>query len=287
MKITLSALLVLSVLVFMMPATADVAELEPLGILTALGGAERETGQPTSHGVGRAGGRGTFNALGVLPFAWSGFGLQGTAQYVGGQGSRFGASVGPLYDFGGGKTGLFFSYQHRSLRDGDFFWISPALALYFDQANVNLSYIQPISPWQTKTKCGDECSGRREDTKAVDIGINRLQGTVSWFPPVDLGFLRKDNLELTFGVQVNAFTGAHFVRGAGVGPVFGVAAMPWQNLEVTLFKATIDNRSRYQVNSGVSFFFARAAQSLKEFRRKYMEAGPGPVGGFTRPRSDD
>src|SRR5712692_2183106 len=130
MKILLSALLVLSVFAFMLPATANVAEIEPLGILSATIGAERETGEPTGRGVGRAGARGTANFLGVVPFAMPGFGLEGALQYNGGHGSRLGAALGPIYVFGGGKTEFFFSYHHRSVRDGVFFWISPEMALY-------------------------------------------------------------------------------------------------------------------------------------------------------------
>jgi hypothetical protein len=268
------------------PPIANVAEIQPLAILSASIGGERETGEPDGHGVGRGGPRGTLNFLGTVPFAIPGFGLQGTAQYNGGQGSRFGASLGPIYDFGVGKTGFFFAYQHRTLRDADFFWLNPALSLYFDQMNVNISYIHGISPWQ-ESRCGDRCNGRLEDTKNFDVATNRLQGTVSYFPPMDIAFLRKDNVELTFGVQVNTFAGggAHFAKGAGVGPVLGVSVMPWQNLEVNLFRVTADNRSRFQFNSGVSYFMGRGA-TLKEWRRQYVDAGPGPVGGFTRPMHD-
>jgi hypothetical protein len=287
MKVLTGAVLAL-LFALVRPPIANVAELEPFGMLSGMVGAERETGEPTSHAVGRAGARYTFSALGVVPFAISGFGLQGNASYVGGQGSRFGAGVGPIYDFGAGKTGIFVNYQHRSVRDGDFFWITPAMALYFDQMNLNLSYTQPISPWQVERDCGDRCSGHKNDAKSVDVATNRLQATVSYFPAVDLGFVRRDNLELTFGVQVNSFAGggAHFIRSAGVGPVFGASVMPWQNLEVNIVKASFDNRSRYQVNSGVSYFFAKGGSSLKDIRRKYLESGPGPVGGFTRPAQD-
>jgi hypothetical protein len=286
MKVLTGAVLAL-LFALVRPPIANVAEIEPLAIFSASVGAERETGEPDGHGVGRGGARGTLNFLGTVPFAMSGFGLQGTVQYNGGQGSRFGASLGPIYDFGAGKTGIFVAYQHRNLRDGDFFWINPALSLYFDQMNLNLSYIHGVSPWQ-ESRCGDHCNGRLEDTKTFDVATNRIQGTVSYFPPMDIAFLRKDNVELTFGVQVNTFAGggAHFAKSAGVGPLFGVSVMPWQNVEVNLIKASFDNRSRYQVNSGISYFVGRGAASLKEWRRKYMDAGPGPVGGFTRPMHD-
>jgi hypothetical protein len=286
MKLIVSTLLVLSVFVLMLPARGNVAEIEPFGFIGAFVGAERETGIP-HNGVGRAGGRGTIDALGVLPFGIPNFGLQASVQYVGGQGSRFAGSAGPIYAFPGGKTGFFLEYQRRTLRDADFFWLNPVLALYFDQANVNLSYQHPISGVQ-KLSSGDGSGS--EDTEFTDVATNKFQGTVSYFPQIDLGFVRKDNLELTFGVQVNTFTGhdTNHIRSAGVGPVVGVSAMPWQNLEVNLFRVTADNRSRYQVNSGVRYFFTSGgekAMTLKEVRRKYLEAGPGPVGGFTRGHS--
>jgi hypothetical protein len=266
------------------PPIANVAELEPFGMLSAMVGAERETGNPMGRGVGRAGARATLGALGVLPFGWQNFGLQGSVKYVGGQGSRFGASAGPVYGWAGGKSGILIDYQHRTLRSSDFFWISPALALYFDQLNVNLSYSQPVSSIQRKTRldfdpdhdgdlCG-HCSDIIGSNEIRDIPVNKLQGTVSYFPAINLPFVTKENLEITFGVQVNTFAGPYKnLRGAGVGPVFGVAVMPWQNVEVTLLKASFDNRSRYSVQSGVNFFIpsANTSNTLMQLRRKYIQ----------------
>jgi hypothetical protein len=260
------------------PPIANVAEVEPFGRLGASIGAERETGEPIGHSVGRAGARVTLDALGVIPFAWQNFGLQGSAQYVGGQGSRFGGTLGPVYAFDGGKTGFFLDYQHRTVRDADFFWLNPALSLYFNQMNLNLSYAHPISGVQKDTSF---------PRSKVDVASNKLQATVSYFPAFDMAFVRKDNLEFTFGVQVNAFAGhdANKLNGAGVGPVFGVAMMPWPNMEVNLLRATFDNRSRYKVDSGISFFFSKGAnQTLIQLRRKYLETDP-PVGAFTRSHS--
>jgi hypothetical protein len=126
------------------------------------------------------------------------------------------------------------------------------------------------------------------------VPTNRLQGTVSYFPTFDLGALnvltgnKKNNLELTVGLQINTFAGPyrHDVRSAGVGPVMGVSVMPWQNVEVNVFKFTVDNRSRYSYESGVRVFFGKANTSLLDWRRKYLDAGPKPVGAFTAPHSD-
>src|SRR6202795_717611 len=82
------------------PPIANVAEVEPFGMISGSIGAERETGQPNgNHGIGRPGIRGSIQALGVLPFAWPGFGLQGSAQYTGAGGGaehRVGATAGPV-----------------------------------------------------------------------------------------------------------------------------------------------------------------------------------------------
>jgi hypothetical protein len=279
MKVLTGAVLAL-LFALVRPPIANVAEIEPFGMFSAMIGAERETGEPNGHDVGRGGPRVTFGGLGVLPFYLQNFGLQSSVHYVGGQGSRFNASAGPVYGWAGGKSGIFLDYQHRALRSSDFFWIQPALALYFDQMNVNLSYHQPISGRQTRFRDGP-------DYDIVEVATSRAQGTVSYFLPMDTFIARKDNIEITFGLQINSFAGhdANKIRSVGVGPVIGASVMPWQNLEVNLFRVTADNRSRYQVNSGVQYFFTAANnQSLKEMRRKYLEAGPGPVAGYTAPR---
>jgi hypothetical protein len=65
-----------------------------------------------------------------------------------------------------------------------------------------------------------------------------------------------------------------------------MAVMPWQNVEVNVFKVTVDNRSRYSYESGVRLFFGQANQSLLDWRRKYLDAGPKPVAAFTAEHSD-
>ena len=155
-----------------------------------------------------------------------------------------------------------------------------SMALYFDQINFNLNYAQPIS----NTKKTENDSGHR---KFHDLATNKLQGTVSYFPAMNLPYVTRDNLELTFGLQVNTFGNNedHHIRSAGVGPVFGLAVMPWQNVEVNVVKASFDNRSRYKVDSGIRYFFARTNSTLKELRRKYLETDP-PVAGYTKAHSD-
>lgn len=262
MKVLLSTLLVLSVFAFILPSTGNVAEIEPLGIVSLSGGAEREQGAP-------AGGRGTIELVGVWPFT-SNLGVQGLWHYVGGRGSRIGVSGGPVFGWADGKAGLFVNYQHRGLGDGDFVWIRPAAAFYLDQLNLNFWYSQPVS------------SGQRANGN-TDWAINQLQGTVHYFPAMNVApFLSKDNLELTLGIQVNSFGGAgrNNMGGTGVGPVWGVAFMLMPDVTVNLVRATIDQRSRYRVNSGLELSFGKANQTLKELRRKYLEPnldGPGNV----------
>jgi hypothetical protein len=287
MKLLASALAIVLAVVLWAPK-GGAAEIETFAYVSASVGAERETGTPwgrNSGNVGRAGGRGGIEALGMLPFAVQNLGLQGSLQYVGGLGSRFGVSAGPVYGWAGGKAGVFVNYQHRTLRDSDFLWITPAVALYYGQMNVNVSYTQPVSSPQ-KTQAFD--------IKRVDVPTNRLQGTVSYFPTFDLGALnvitgnKKNNLELTAGLQINTFGGPfrHEVQSAGVGPIVGMAVMPWQNVEVNVFKVTFDNRSRYSYESGVRVFFGKDNTSLLDWRHKYLDAGPKPVAGFTAAKTD-
>lgn len=289
MKTTVRTLLVAAGLVLALTAQAKATNLEWLGIVSGMGGAERETGSAVTPsntaGLGKAHGTGTAQALVVVPFGP--IGLQGSFQYTGGQGSRFGTTIGPMYDFTAGKVGLFTTYQYRSVRHGNFIWLEPALDWYLDQLNLSLRYIQPVSNVQRHKSVFDPGPGR-QDYNVVDVAVNRLQATASYFPP-DFLQLGKDNLELTFGAQVNSFVGPR-VNGAGVGPVFGIAMAPAQNVEVTLIKGTVDNRSRYELQSGLKFFFGQGAKvgtspsgtpSLKDLRRKYMEASPYPVSTYT------
>jgi hypothetical protein len=305
MKSTVRALIVVASLFFVLPSKANSANLEWLGILSGFGGAERETGQPKTPTIGdsylgnsqgKATGFGGVNALGVIPFGP--FGVQASFQYMGATGSRFATTFGPMYDFTAGKVGFFASYQHRRTpdfgggsRSGNFWWIEPALDYYLSDINLSLRYVQPVSS-AVKTHAETDKTDLVEPgvARQFDQPVNRLSASASYFPP-DFLSLGKDNLELTFGAQVNTFAGPYRnVRGAGVGPIFGLAIMPAQNVELTLIKGTVDNRSRYEIQSGIRFFFGKSmpslsaanSPSLKELRRKYMEASPYPVSNYTK-----
>jgi hypothetical protein len=275
MKNASCALLVIALILFWAPR-AKLAGIEPVGKLSVEGGAEKEEGY-------HAGGRGTLELLGVMPVAGN-FGLQGIGQYVGGLGSRFGLSAGPVFGWDSGKAGLFVAYQHRTFHDNNFVHLRPSVAFYLDQANINLYYSHPISspqrdntPFFPANIPGASCQqfvnlcAARE--RSVEYGINQLVGTFSYFPGVDLAsFLKKDNVELTLGIQVNSFGGVGSGRiPTGVGPVFGVALKPMQGVEVNVVRGTIDSHGRYNVFSGLSFYFDRAGATLKELRRRYLE----------------
>jgi hypothetical protein len=226
------------------------AGLEPFGKLELSGGAEKEQG---SH----AGGRFLAEGLGVLPLLGN-FGIQGTASYMGGLGSRFGATAGPLVGWDGGKIGMLVSYQHRTLRDNNFLHLIPSVAFYLDQANLNLWYAHPVLHAQ-------------RDGNHTEWGINKVQATASFYAGSDwASFLRKDNVELTLGIQANSFAGGGNLH-AGVGPVFGLSFLPMPGVGVNLVRGTFDSRSRYRVMSGLEFFFGRNTTTLKESRRKYLE----------------
>ena len=278
---------------------AYAASIESYGQVSAGVGAERETGATsgctnfgdafnqftnsggvfTPHGcAGSPGARGMFGALGVLPFGIPDLGLQLGANYNGGAGSRFGAKLGPIYGWTGGKVGAIVDYQYRSHGSSNFFWITPAVSLYFGNFNVNLSYTQQMSSIQTKTRTPQlffaDCCVNTEmqgNFQTRYIPTNRLQGSVSYFPI--------NSLELNLGLQVNTFAGAtKDIRSAGVGPVFAVAWMPLPSLELSLVKGSFDNRSRYNVQSGLAWHFytgSTKGNDLKEIRRKYLQT-PDP-----------
>ena len=184
--------------------------LEPFGKIELSGGAEKE-----AHA--EAGGRFTMEGLGVLPLVGD-FGAQAAMHVVGGLGARVGFNAAPVFAFPGGKVGAFVSYQHRGLRSTNFVHIIPAVAFYLPQININAWYSHPVN-------------GGQRSSSVVEYGINRLQGTVSLFAGSDwwAPLLRRDNVELLAGVQVNTFAGPghNKLGGTGVGPVPASWLRPW------------------------------------------------------------
>lgn len=254
---------VLMAAVLLYTSRAELAGIEPVGKASVEGGAEKEEGN-------QAGGRATLGILGVIPLTGS-FGLQGSASYVGGLGSRFGVSAGPLFSWESGKAGLFLAYQYRTLNSNNFLHIRPSVSFYLPQANINAFYSHPLTDPQ-------------RDGNRVEVGINTLQATFNYFPSYDLAsFLTRNNMEWTLGVQVNSFGGVGSGNlETGVGPVFGFAFMPTKGLEVEVVKGTVDHHGRYRVQSGVAFYFDKVGATLKDLRRRYLEpnfGGPNSVGG--------
>lgn len=253
-KTVLSLLVVVAFFGFAFVPKANVAALEPFGKIELSGGGEREAHNPS-------GGRFIMEALGVLPLIGN-FGAQGAIHYETGQGSRIGFNAGPVIGWDGGKAGFFWNYQHRGLRDSDFLWLIPTVAFYLPQWNLNLWYAHPTT--------GAQRGGGR-----VEYAVNRLQATASYFPNVDwwAPYLRRDNVELVGGIQVNTFAGAgaHKMGGAAVGPILGASFLPMPGVSVNLVRATFDSEGRYRVTTGIEFFFDRGGTSLHAMRQKYLE----------------
>src|SRR5258706_4643727 len=185
------------------------AALEPFGKIELSGGGEKESHTPS-------GGRFWMEGLGVLPLSGN-WGVQGAMHYTAGLGSRVGFNVGPGVGWDGGKAGGFVAYQHRGLRGTNFVHLIPSVAFYLPQANLNLWYSHPVS--------GASHGGQR-----TEYGINKLQATGSFFAGSDWfgPYLRKDNVELLAGLQLNTFAGAGHSKldGTGFGGVLGASFLP-------------------------------------------------------------
>jgi len=261
-KTVLSLLVVVAVFGFAFVPKANVAALEPFGKIELLGGGEKEQHDGS-------GGRFWAEALGVLPLIGN-FGAQGAINYVGGLGSRIGFQAGPVIGWDGGKAGFFWNYQHRGLRDTDFLWLIPSVAFYLPQWNLNMWYSHPVT-------------GRQSGGGRSEYGINKLQMTGKYYPAVDwwAPYLRRDNVELTGGIQANTFAGAgaHKMGGFGIGPVLGLSFLPMPGVAVDLVQATFDSKGRYKVQTGLEFFFDRGGTTLHAMRQKYLEPGNGSQSG--------
>jgi hypothetical protein len=260
-----------------LPRVANVADVDWLGRISALGGAERQTHETKevvgggSHGLAQA------ELLSVIPITPI-FGIQFQAGYANmfGHGQKFAGQAGPIVSFGMGKAGVFFTDQfyhfnpgiipHQS-RNANMIWLTPAVSLYdlLPATNLDIWFSQQISKHVSVTSHSENNPNRNL------APTSSLRAAMNFFPP-GLPF-GNGNTELTFGVQINGVSGPDrsHSTSVGVGPVVGAAFMPWQNMEVQLFKLAIDNRSRYQVLSGVQFFFSPSGGPLIQQRRKYLE----------------
>ena len=274
------------------PKVADVAEIEWLGRISALGGAESEswrrrtsTASARSHGLGMA------EALGVIPI-WGPFGLQLDLNFQGGDGPQVTGYAGPIFDFGFGKAGVFIERQYNRLgrcaacdryRNIHNTWVTPSLSFYdlIPGTNIDLWHKQIVTGG-AMDKDADE-----GDANKHYYGYSATRLAVNYFPPPFLPFIGRDNLELTLGVQLNGLSGpGHTPVRLGVGPAFGMSVVPVAiagvPVEWQMFKAFIDNRNRYRVTSGVQVYLSKGTPTLMQLRRKYLEPTnlPGSVSTF-------
>lgn len=286
----IAALALLVIVGMIRPGIANGAEFEWLGRVSALGGAESETWKRKSVEGGSAHPFYLGGGLLVIPILpMLGFQLNGGYQGSGDATWKADISGGPVFGWSGGKAGVFVAHQYRNwgrnhTRDLGtptwwFMWIQPAVSLYdiIPNSNIDIWYSHPVS------RAFDTCQKGCDYWKRKFIAYSQLRAAVNWFPP--LGLFGENNIEVTLGVQVNAFSGTNKgIAGSGVGPAFGMAVMPLQNLEVQLFKAAIDNHNRYRVSSGLQYYFAAGKPSLMQLRRKYLEPTnlPGSVTTFER-----
>ncbi len=300
MRILIGAVLALCIFALAHPPVANVADVDWLGRISLLGGAEGEAAKRKEAFAGNA--TGLFNAegLGVIPLTPQiGLQLQGSYERGANASNRIGLQGGPIFGWSGGlgsggKAGFFLADQFRiypssdsgstrQVRQGNFFWLRPAVSLYdlIPDTNTDVWLSLPMSHQLKGTdgKFGD-CSPCPQRL----IPVSQLRAAVNWFPgatPIS----GKDNLELTLGVQLTGYSGIGQIHVQdGVGPVFGAAIMPWPNVEVQLFKAAIDNHNHYRVTSGVQFYFDKSNPTLKQLRRKYLEPTnlPGSVTSWFR-----
>ena len=269
----------------LIPSGAPLAEMEFLGRLSGIIGAERETNKQNSTG-GNGGFHGGPEAMLVLPIPFTPVGFQVNGSFVGGDGDRrFGISGGPIVGWNGpvgGKAGLFFVYQNRkyfgscsSENDSISFhqsWIRAATSFYLPNTNVDFWVSQTVSPKTKEMSC-------EEDHIKVFQGVNQARLMVNFFPAIVVPFLapRPGNLEVSLGVDTQNLWGAGYDRfGPSVGPAAGLAFMPLQNLEVMLVRGFYDvNHGKYKVNSGIHYYLnfwgKNPAPTLLELRRKYLE----------------
>jgi len=257
---------------------ANVAGIDWLGRVSALGGAEGESWRRKEGALGGdAGPVGLFEGMGVIPITPM-FGLQMNGGVGGRDSFRMHFQGGPIVDFGMGKAGVFWGTQVRkyaasSLEDGVegranriawSNWARVATAFYLPGMNIDLWYSQPFGGANRFPVNAADHAGKRI------VGVSEGRVAMNFFPAI----IWRDNFELTLGVHVTGLSGPdNRTRGVpmGVGPVAGMAIMPIPNLEVALFKAQFDNRNRYRVTSGVQWYFNRAPATLLQLRRMYLE----------------
>jgi hypothetical protein len=278
MKRLASAMLGLLLLGLWLPRVANVADVDWLGRINLLGGAERQTHETKLDTGGGSHGLLQTELLSVIPITPI-FGIQFQAGYANMfPHHKFAGQAGPIVSFGMGKAGLFITDQLQSLgkpaagggtRNANFVWLTPSVALYdlIPATNLDIWFSQQLSRHDT-ISAGEESDIHNKKNLAP---TSSLRAALNFFPPwLPFG---NGNTELTLGIQINGLSGMDKQNAphVGVGPVVGAAFMPLPNLEVQLFKVSVDNRSHYQVLSGVQFYISPSGGTLLQERRKYLE----------------
>jgi len=264
----------------------SMADVEPLIGASLFGGAERgaagkevivspactsgvTTNCHTHRVLGDVVGLGGFELFGILPLSRQ-FGVQGSYGFTGQEdGYRLAASLGPLYDYGSGKLGLFVDYEYRKEPLGDirptiafrrfisnryqnFIFLRGLWAHYFQNFDLVISYTQPVHEIQKSS--ATDWDPRRSPAcfpkKAYTI--NELKGILRFYPT--------SQLEVDAGMLVNSFAGPdRNVTGTGVGGVFGLHYGLGKNIILNVVQAQGDSRSRFRATSGLQFFWSPAS----------------------------
>jgi hypothetical protein len=286
MKIVMRVILVLALVAVTFPPQAGVANLEWLGKVSGLVGVDKDSdcSYPHQNGLSTCDNNDPTNgnkAFGAAEVMWvipvyQSFGLQGQFGAGGGRGSKINLNLGPVWDYGSGKLGVFYLQQWHNFPDavnasGNHVrevynaWIRPAASYYLQDA-INIDWTMGIPV----TRAYDML-GHSGDLRKRYVPYSDMQTSVSFYP--DQKLVGNGNIEVTAGLQLNNFLGFTQYTGTGVGGILGVAFMPMKNLEVTAVKANFDNRGRYQVISGLQYYFdfGKTPSTLLQLKRKSLD----------------
>jgi hypothetical protein len=251
-----------------------IADVEPLIGASLFGGVERgiagkegrlPDGIRRSRVLGEVIGLGGFEVFGILPLARQ-LGLQGSYGFTGQEdGYRHGFSLGPLYDYGSGKFGLFVDYEYRkeplgeivqgaeSVRDRgnryqNFIYLRGVWTHYFENFDVVVSYTQPTHSVQDSSASDFDSRRSPQCFPKKAYSINELKGVVRTYPT--------SQIEADVGMLVNSFAGPdRNATGTGVGGIFGLHYSVTNNVILNIVQAQGDSRSRYRVTSGLQFYW--------------------------------
>lgn len=259
MKIASSLLLTVAVMLIMWPSDAR-SDLQPLVGVHTFAGAERGNGEGVDGPAGAIGG---MEAFGLYPFTKT-LGLQGSLLNQGGRGGyRLGLTLGPVFDYGSGKLGLFTDYIRQERGDNNFVYLRGQWAHYFNSFDLVFSYSHPVNSVQRTpttvtdsrfvdgTSCGapDVTQTRTRKINARTPAMNELKSYVRLYPT--------ERAELSLGFLVNSFAGPDRNKtGTGFGGIFGASMQIFDWLVFRAVQGQMDTRERYRITSGLEFVWA-------------------------------